>query len=183
MSCAEVPLTLTKTNEETLSITPCSKPEITLNTVSEKLAKIMTEFSQSTSLLELSQEQLDLQDTYKIKTRVNINLEDYIVRIQKYTRFPDEIFVAALLLFNRAVTCRPELKDPSCVHKLMCGCITLASKTTDEDDYYMSDLAKIYGIDLEMLLNMEKVLFFDVLSCGVHITDVQYREFVSVLAC
>merc|ERR1712039_630458 len=109
MSCAEVPLTLTKTNEETTSITPCSRPEINLNTVSQKLANIMTEFSQPSSTQQvLSQEQQDLQDTYRIKTRVNINLEDYIVRIQKYTRFPDEIFVAALLLFNRAVTIKPE---------------------------------------------------------------------------
>jgi len=60
---------------------------------------------------------------------------------------------------------------------LFIACITIASKTTDDDDYNMSDLAKIYGINMQMLLSLESVMFFEVLDCSVHITEQQYYKY------
>ena len=61
--------------------------------------------------------------------------------------------------------------------------MTLASKTTDDDDYCMSDLAKIYGIDLSVLLKLEKVMFFDILNCKVHITELEYSKYLNLHYC
>merc|ERR1739845_189974 len=102
-------------------------------------------------------------------------------RIKKCTKFENVIFVVALLFLERALEKIPELKSSHCIHKLFCASLTLACKTMDDDDYYMSDLAKIYGIDLKMLLNLEQILFFEVLSCKVHITDREYRQYLSEL--
>merc|ERR1711874_966513 len=152
--------------------------ELNLETIAKKFQQIMKDYERYAILTWNSPEEQALYETYKIKSRVEINILDYVTRIQKYTKFANPIFVGALLLLERAAKAKPELKHGQCAHKLFIGCITLASKTTDDDDYYMSDLAKIYGIDMKILQKLESVLFLEVLNCKVHITEKEYSEYL-----
>jgi len=141
-SSAEVPQTVIPTE-------PSFDYGIDLQKISEKLDGIIEQYKNN-SIDEISHVDSKIFNTFKLKAIVDINIPDYINRIKKYTKFENVIFVVALLLLERAMDKIPDLKHSECIHKLFCASLTLSCKTMDDDDYYMGDLAKIYGIDLKM---------------------------------
>merc|ERR1739848_346214 len=163
-SGAEVPQTAIPT-------APSFDYGIDLQKIVKKLNGIIEQYKNDSSIDKTSDVNSKIFNTFKLKATVEINIPDYINRIKKYTKFENVVFVVALLLLERAMDKIPDLKSSECVHKLFCASLTLSCKTLDDDDYYMTDLSKIYGIDCKMLIKLESVLFFDVLNCKVHITD------------
>merc|ERR1712224_420320 len=153
---------------------------IGLEKIVNKLDGIIEQYKNN-SIDDISPENSKIVNTFKLKALVDINIQDYINRVKKYTKFENVIFVVALLLLERAMDKVQDLKSSECVHKLFCASLTLSCKTLDDDDYYMTDLSKIYGIDCKILIKLESVLFFDVLNCKVHITDREYRQYLSSL--
>ena len=165
---AEVPLCTVSPRSDAF---PAQSHKVTLNDVANKLASLTADYNNDV-------QEGPIYETFRVKSRVNINMPDYLARIQRYTNFEEPIFVAALLQLERAVTCKPELRASQCIHKMQIASVTIASKTTDDDDYYMSDLAKIFGIEMNMLLKLEAVMLVDVLNFSAHVSDYQYKEYV-----
>ena len=66
---------------------------------------------------DISPENSKIVNTFKLKALVDINIQDYINRVKKYTKFENVIFVVALLLLERAMDKVQDLKSSECVHK------------------------------------------------------------------
>ena len=127
-----------------------------------------------------SLERNNKSDTYKLfelKAKYQDGIDQFILRIKKYTQFEDSMFVLSLILLDRSLQNFPELKTSDCLIKLLCACITIASKLTDHDNLYMSCLSKIFGMKLSQLFELEEKLFLDILGCNAYVTEKEYNAF------
>ena len=77
----------------------------------------MNNYSRAPEIQDITPATKNILQTYRIKSKVDINMHDYMKRIQKYTKFEDAIFVAAMLLLERSIDLVPELKNSNCFHK------------------------------------------------------------------
>jgi hypothetical protein len=106
----EVPQTLVNSQVQAL-------PETSLDMVTSHLEKLMAEYSRTPLSAYSKPAPKAILEAFKIKSQVEINMQDYMKRIQKYTKFEEPIFVAALILLERAISVIPELKNSECIHK------------------------------------------------------------------
>jgi hypothetical protein len=106
----EVPQTLVNGQVQVL-------PETSLDMVTGHLVKLMAEYSRTPLSAHSKPAPKSILQTFKIKSQVEINMQDYMKRIQKYTKFEEPIFVAALILLERAISVMPELQNSNCIHK------------------------------------------------------------------
>jgi hypothetical protein len=106
----EVPQTLVNCQVQVLS-------ETSLDMVTSHLEKLMAEYSRTPLSAHSKPAPKAILQMFKIKSQVEINMRDYMKRIKKYTKFEEPIFVAALMLLERAISVMPELKNSNCIHK------------------------------------------------------------------
>lgn len=106
----EVPQTLVNCQVQAL-------PETSLDMVTGHLEKLMDEYSRTPLSAYSKPAPKEILQAFRIKSQVEINMQDYMKRIQKYTKFEEPIFVAALMLLERAISVLPGLKNSECIHK------------------------------------------------------------------
>ena len=91
--CAEVPRSV-------IDLTAHALAETDLTIVAGKLNSLIKEYSGNNQITDdntTTSSKKTLYDVFMIKSSVQINMEDYLNRIQKYTNFENPLFVAALL--------------------------------------------------------------------------------------
>lgn len=114
---------------------------------------------------------------FKAQKIPDIKFTVYISRIKKYTNFEDEIFVLGQLLLFKSFSINFNLRHPNFIHKLWCCCLTLASKLTDDGNYSMKDLSRVFGISQDTLIIGEKMLFLEIFKLRIGINGEEYWSF------
>ena len=107
---AEVPQTLVCSQFQ-------AQPQDSLELITGHLESLMAEYARTPLATNVSSSTKAVLQTFKVKSKVDINMKDYMMRIQKYTKFEDPIFVAALILLEKAMSIVPELRNSDCIHK------------------------------------------------------------------
>ena len=116
--------------------------------------------------------------TFSFQGDFKIDLETYLKRIQKFMEVDESVLIFASLLLEKSTIHQPELKNPDCIHKLQIACLTQAAKLVEDITWESRILAKIFGVDVKTLFELEAVMFFEVFKCRIIVSEIEFNDYL-----
>ncbi|CAD8101447.1 unnamed protein product [Paramecium primaurelia] len=103
-------------------------------------------------------EVLEVQDSLFHSQKIpNITLENYLIRIMRYTKCSEGCLIIGLIYLDRIQELNQELQlNNQSAHRYLIIAIVLAIKYQDDDIYKNDYYAKVGGITMQELNDMEK---------------------------
>lgn len=110
-----------------------------------------------------------------------ITIEEYLVRLQRYTKCSPCCFVMALAYINACYKEHPETRPCSLsIHRLVLTGVLLASKITDDKHYSNVFWARVGGVSLPDLNRLE-LQMLALLNFRLLITPEAFRRYLNVI--
>ncbi|CAD8123679.1 unnamed protein product [Paramecium sonneborni] len=123
----------------------------TENTFLRSISNILEELIQETDIFQIK------KSLFHSEKLPNISLENYLIRIVRYTKCSKECLLIALIYLYRIQELNQEqLLNKQSVHRFLIIAIVLAIKYQDDDIYGNDYYAKVGGITMQELNDMEK---------------------------
>jgi len=85
-----------------------------------------------------------------------IAVADYLFRLTKNSACSPQVFVVMFVLLRRMMAANKQV-NPYTIHRMMATCFVLAAKLTDDVFYCNSFYARITGLEVRDLNNLERV--------------------------
>lgn len=110
-----------------------------------------------------------------------ITVREYFARLYLHTDCSDSCYILCFIYLDRLLQSYPELKlSKRNIHRLILSTLILAIKYT-EDRYYDNEVyAKIGGVSLKELNNLEVRMLF-LLDYGLYVSNELFMEYVQAL--
>ena len=149
----------------------------------EKLSKL--ELNISTILTEISGQNSNIEfnpdDPFSIMTPPNVKLQYFIGRIKKYTKIEKSTLIMILIYADRMCTTSGIILNPYNIHRIILGCLLLAIKY-NEDVYFTNEhYAKVGGISLKELNNLEH-FSFQLLDYNLYVSEDIYDKYYKYIS-
>ena len=148
----------------------------------EKLNKL--ELNISTILTEISGQNSNIKynpdDPFSTKSPSNVTLQYFFGRIKKYAQIEKSTLISILIYADRMCTTSGIILNPHNIHRIILGCLLLAIKY-NEDVYYTNEhYAKVGGVTLEELNQLEYFSFI-LLNFDLFISDDLYQKYLKYI--
>ena len=148
----------------------------------EKLNKL--ELNISTILAEISGQNSNIEfnpdDPFSTKSPSNVTLQYFFGRIKKYTKIEKSTLISILIYADRMCTTSGIILNPHNIHRIILGCLLLAIKY-NEDVYFTNEhYAKVGGVSLEELNQLEYFTFL-LLDFNLFISDDLYQKYLKYI--
>lgn len=129
-------------------------------------------------------EMLPSEDGTKFYSRKipSISLKDYLSRIIKYTRIELPSLILAMCYIDRMASSKHVVLLPINIHRILMIACVLAIKYAEDEVNPNSYYAKVGGIDLKSLNELE-YLFFKCCNFKMHIGGELYAKYQDLLNC
>ncbi|CAD8189842.1 unnamed protein product [Paramecium octaurelia] len=133
------------------------------------IAKVLDEIVKETDIIESP-----IQTVFHTNKKPQITIYKYIERIKMYSYCSNECFVLALIYIDKVQERNQDVVINShCVHRFLLACILLSIKYND-DDYYKNDYyARVGGVTLQELNQLERELL-TLLDYQLFVSQTQY---------
>ena len=103
-----------------------------------------------------------------------IDIEDYLERIQKYTKMEDSTLTIALIYIERLLNKQNIKLSKYNVHRILLTSISLAIKYNEDEIYANNFYAKVFGISSKELNKLENE-FLDLIEFKLFISDETFK--------
>jgi len=118
---------------------------------------------------------------FRAKKIPSISFLNYLVRLQKFMHCSDECFVVALIYIKRLKESEPQLDmSPFTVHRIFLAAVVTATKFLDDQFYLNSYYAKVGGVSVLELKNLE-LSFLSILDYNLNVSQEEYHTEFSAL--
>ena len=153
-----------------------SKKEKKLNKLELKISDILTEISSQNSNVEYNPD-----DPFSTKSPAKVTLQYFFGRIKRYAQIEESTLSIILIYADRMCTTSGIILNPHNIHRIILGCLLLAIKY-NEDIYFTNEqYAKIGGVSLKEINDLES-FSIDFLDYNLFIsTDIfdKYYKYIS----
>ena len=153
-----------------------SKKEEKLNKLELKISEILTEISSQNSNVEYNPD-----DPFSTKSPPKVTLQYFFGRIKRYSKIEKSTLIIILIYADRMCTTSGIILNPHNIHRIILGCLLLAIKY-NEDIYFTNEqYAKIGGVSLKEINDLES-FSIDFLDYNLFIsTDIfdKYYKYIS----
>ena len=151
------------------------KKEEKLSKLEKNIATILTEISGQNSNVEYNSE-----DPFSTKYVSDVTLEYFFSRIKKYTKIEKSTLIIILIYADRICTTSGIILNPHNIHRIILGCLLLAIKY-NEDLYFTNEqYAKIGGVSLKELNELE-YFSFQLLDFNLYISDDIFQKYYNYI--
>ena len=149
-----------------------SKKENKLNKLELKISEILTEISSQNSNVEYNPD-----DPFSTKSPAKVTLQYFFGRIKRYAQIEESTLIIILIYADRMCTTSGIILNPHNIHRIILGCLLLAIKY-NEDIYFTNEqYAKIGGVSLKEINDLES-FSIDFLDYNLFIsTDIFYKYY------
>jgi hypothetical protein len=110
-----------------------------------------------------------------------ITLEDYIWRFVRYCDFSPMVYYIALCLIDLAATSGKIVLTDTTMHKVFASALAIAVKIHDDEGPSNSALARIIGVPVDTLNDME-MRFFAIINFSAFTTLSEVRPYYNAIA-
>ena len=146
-----------------------------LNKLVINISTILTEISGQNSNIEYNPD-----DPFSTKSPSNVTLQYFFGRIKKYTKIEKSTLISILIYADRMCTTSGIILNPHNIHRIILGCLLLAIKY-NEDVYFTNEhYAKVGGVSLEELNQLEYFTFL-LLDFNLFISDDLYQKYLKYI--
>ena len=146
-----------------------------LNKLELNISTILAEISGQNSNIEYNPD-----DPFSTKSPSNVTLQYFFGRIIKYTKIEKSTLISILIYADRMCTTSGIILNPHNIHRIILGCLLLAIKY-NEDFYYTNEhYAKVGGVSLEELNQLEYFTFL-LLDFNLFISDDLYQKYLKYI--
>ena len=151
------------------------KKEEQLSKLELSISSILTEISGQNSNIEYNPE-----DPFSTVTPPNVKLQYFFSRIKKYARIEKSTLIIILIYADRMCTTSGIILNPYNIHRIILGCLLLAIKY-NEDVYFTNEhYAKVGGISVKELNNLE-YFSFQLIDFNLYISDDIYDKYLKYI--
>jgi len=149
-----------------------------MRTLCQSLASVYTSFIQVTQ----TQQEQEKLTRFHSKVEPGIGAELYLLRLAKYFQCNESCHVLALIYIDRVVKANPGeiVLNNLTIHRLLAVATVVATKFLDDSFYKNSYYARVCGLTLRELNNLE-VYFVGLLNWKMMIPVNEYFEYVSMI--
>ena len=152
------------------------KKEEKLSSLELNISTILTEISGQNSNIEFNPE-----DPFSTTTPPNIKLQYFFGRIKKHAKIEKSTLIIILIYADRMCTTSGIILNPYNIHRIILGCLLLAIKY-NEDLYFTNEhYAKVGGISLQELNNLEH-FSFQLLDYNLYISEDIYEKYLKYIS-
>jgi hypothetical protein len=110
-----------------------------------------------------------------------VGIKNYLKRIHAYFRCSNECYVIALVIIDRLGKVDPALALCTLnAHRLLVSAVMLAAKFNDNEYYSNAYYAKVSGMGLKEMDQLEALLM-KLLSWKVNVTPEEYQEYLRIV--
>ena len=109
----------------------------------------------------------------------NISLEDYIIKIKKYSQIDDATLISALIYIDRIIKKGLFISQYN-IYRLLLVCVYLSYKLLEDKRYKIDYFANIGGVTKEELYNLEYE-FVTLIDFNLNIDEKEYYQYQDYL--
>ena len=159
-----------------------SKKAINKPNLEDKLSKL--ELNISDILTEISSQNADIEfnkdDPFSKENPSKVTLQYFFGRIKRYSQINKSTLIIILIYADRLCVTAGIILNPHNIHRLILGCLILAIKY-NEDSYYNNEYyAKVGGVTVEELNNLE-YKSFELLNFNLFISNDIYEKYLAYI--
>ena len=163
-------------NKPNSNVNSNKKKEEKLSKLEKNISAILTEISGQNSNIEYNSE-----DPFSTKYVSDVTLEYFFGRIKKYTKIEKSTLIIILIYADRICTTSGIILNPHNIHRIILGCLLLAVKY-NEDLYFSNEqYAKIGGVSLKELNELE-YFSFQLLDFNLYISDDIFQKYYNYIS-
>ena len=127
-----------------------------------------------------SEDKILLIKPFLSKKIPSISIIDYIERLSRYSRAPDELFVLILIYIDRICAMYKFNLNYYNIHKLIIASFVCSTKY-HEDEYYSIDFyAKLGGVSKKEMINLEYI-FLSLLQFNLFVKEEVFNKYTNSL--
>ena len=119
---------------------------------------------------------VEKETIFDIKKIPNMNIDNYIKRIVKYSKPEPQSLISALIYIDKICEKEKIFITKVNVYKLVLICIMISMKYNEDDINSNAFFAKVGGIDLENLNQIENKTY-EILNYDLYIDDNLYQKY------
>ena len=159
-----------------------SQKAINKPNLEDKLSKL--ELNISDILTEISSQNADIEfnkdDPFSKENPSKVTLQYFFGRIKRYSQINKSTLIIILIYADRLCVTAGIILNPHNIHRLILGCLILAIKY-NEDTYYNNEYyAKVGGVTVEELNNLE-YKSFELLNFNLFISNDIYEKYLAYI--
>ena len=152
------------------------KKEEKLSNLELNISIILTEISGQNSNIEFNP-----KDPFSIMSPPNIKMQYFLGRIKKYTKIEKSTLIMILIYADRMCTTSGIILNPYNIHRIILGCLLLAIKYNEDVFFTNEHYAKVGGISLEELNNLEH-FSFQLLDYNLYVSEDIYEKYFKYIS-
>jgi len=152
------------------------KKEEKMSKLEMNIVEILSQISSQNANVEYNPD-----DPFSKKTASNVTLQHYFHRIKKYGKIEKSTLIIILIYADRICTTSGIILNPHNIHKIILGCLLLAIKY-NEDVYFTNEhYAKVGGVSIEELNNLE-YFSIQLLNFDLFISEDIYKKYLNYIS-
>lgn len=149
------------------------KRENKLSKLEMNIVEILSQISSQNANVEYNPD-----DPFSKKSPSKVILQYYFQRIKKYAKIEKSTLIIILIYADRMCTTSGIILNPHNIHKIILGCLLLAVKY-NEDVYFTNEhYAKVGGVSIEELNNLE-YFSIQLLNFDLFISEDIYQKYLN----
>ena len=152
------------------------KRENKLSKLEMNIVEILSQISSQNANVEYNPD-----DPFSKKSPSKVTLQYYFQRIKKYAKIEKSTLIIILIYADRICTTSGIILNPHNIHKIILGCLLLAIKY-NEDVYFTNEhYAKVGGVSIEELNNLE-YFSIQLLNFDLFISEDIYKKYLNYIS-
>ena len=161
-----------KNSEKPIKI---QKVEEVLNKIELNISEILTEISNQNAEIEFNPD-----DPFSKQIPSKVGLQYFLGRIIRYSQIEKSTLITILIYVDRMCITSGIILNPHNIHRLILGCLILAIKY-NEDIYFNNEYyAKVGGVSLKEMNNLE-LTSFELIDHNLFISDDIYEKYLAYI--
>lgn len=161
-----------KNSEKPIKI---QKVEEVLNKIELNISEILTEISNQNAEIEFNPD-----DPFSRPSPSKVTMQYFFGRIKRYSEIENSTLIIILIYVDRMCITSGIILNPHNIHRLILGCLILAIKY-NEDVYFNNEYyAKVGGISLKEMNNLEEISF-ELIDYNLFISDDIYKKYLDYI--
>ena len=149
--------------------------ELKLSKIELNITEILTEISKQNEEVEYNPD-----DPFAYPSRSEVTLKTYFERINRYSNIQQSTLIIILIYVDRMCITSGIILNPHNIHRIILGCMILAIKY-NEDEYYNNEYyAKVGGVSLDEMNDLEDASF-NLIDHNLFISEDIYKKYLEYI--
>ena len=149
------------------------KKEDKMSKLEVNIIDILSQISSQNSNIEYNPD-----DPFSRKSPSKVPLKYYFHRIKKYAQIEQSTLIIILIYADRICKTSGIILNPHNIHKIILGCLLLAIKYNEDINFTNEHYAKVGGISIEEINNLQ-YFSIQLLSFDLFISEDVYKKYLN----